>query len=86
VDAFGNMITSIPGSLLAALAGTADLIVETASRSLRAATGRTFGDVPAGCGVVLVGSDGMVEVALNRGNAADRMAAGVGTMVMIRPA
>ena len=84
VDTFGNMITSIPGSLLSALAGTADLIVETARGSLRAATGRTFGDVPAGRGVVLVGSDGMVEVALNRGNAAAEMAAEVGTMLRIR--
>ena len=85
VDTFGNMITSIPGALLSALPGTADLIVETASRSLRAATGRTFGDVPAGRGVVLVGSDGMVEVALNRGNAAAQIAAEVGTMLRIRP-
>ena len=84
VDTFGNMITSIPGALLSVLAETADLIVETARGSLRAATGRTFGDVPAGRGVVLVGSDGMVEVALNRGNAAAQMAAEVGTMLRIR--
>jgi S-adenosyl-L-methionine hydrolase (adenosine-forming) len=84
VDTFGNMITSIPGALLSALPGTADLVVETAQGSLRAATGRTFGDVPAGRGVVFVGSDGMVEVALNRGNAAARIAAEVGTMLRIR--
>jgi S-adenosyl-L-methionine hydrolase (adenosine-forming) len=84
VDTFGNLITSIPGALLSALPGTGGLIVEAARGSLRAAIGRTFGDVLAGRGVVLVGSDGMVEVALNRGNAAAQMAAEVGTMLRIR--
>jgi S-adenosylmethionine hydrolase len=84
VDTFGNMITSIPGTLLSALPEAADLIVETARGSLRAATGRTFGDVPAGRGVVIVGSDGMVEVAVNRGSAAAQMAAELGATLRIR--
>ena len=84
VDTFGNMITSIPGTLLSALPEAADLIVETARGSLRAATGRTFGDVPAGRGVVMVGSDGMVEVAVNRGSAAAQMAAELGATLRIR--
>ena len=84
VDTFGNMITSIPGTLLSALPEAADLIVETARGSLRAATGRTFGDVPPGRGVVIVGSDGMVEVAVNRGSAAAQMAAELGATLRIR--
>ena len=84
VDTFGNMITSIPGTLLSALPEAADLIVETARGSLRAATGRTFGDVPAGRGVVIVGSDGMVEVAVNQGRAAAQTAAELGAMLRIR--
>jgi S-adenosyl-L-methionine hydrolase (adenosine-forming) len=86
IDAFGNMITSIPGSLLSALPVAAHVMVEAAGRTLLARAARTFGDAPPGRGVVLVGSDGLLEIAVNRGSAAARVAATVGTALRIRPA
>jgi S-adenosylmethionine hydrolase len=86
IDAFGNLVTTIPGPLLAQGPASAAVVVEAASRSLVARPARTFGDVEPGRGVVFVGSDGMVEVAVNGGSAALQLAAGVGMVVRIRPA
>ena len=85
VDTFGNLITSIPGSLLGEFPPSTGVVVQTSAASLRATVARTFGDVEAGRAVVLVGSDGMVEVAVNRGRAAARLAAAVGMPLRIRP-
>jgi S-adenosylmethionine hydrolase len=84
IDPFGNIITTIPGRLLANLPRER-AIVEAGAGTLAASTGRTFGDVPAGGAVVLVGSDGLVEIAVNRGRAADILAAVPGDPLCIRP-
>jgi len=86
VDAFGNLITTIPGELLGDLAAARPLVVEAGAATLEATTARTFGDVPRGRAVVLVGSDGVVEVALNGESAAGRTGAGPGAPVRICPA
>jgi len=85
VDAFGNLITTIPGDLLAKLPASAEVVVETPSGILCARAARTFGDVGAGRGAVIVGSDGLVEVSVNRGRAAALLGAATGTRLRIRP-
>lgn len=86
VDPFGNLVTTIPGGLLRGWGDTPQAVVEVGARTLPAALGRTFGDVPPGGAVIVEGSDGFVEIALNRGRAADPLAASPGDPVRIRRA
>jgi S-adenosyl-L-methionine hydrolase (adenosine-forming) len=86
IDRFGNLVTSIPGSLLDAVPRGHGLAVEVASTTLRAALARTFADVPPGDMVVLMGSDGLVEVARNGGSAAAALSAVLGMTLRVRPA
>ncbi|HET9001012.1 MAG TPA: SAM-dependent chlorinase/fluorinase [bacterium] len=86
IDRFGNLVTSIPGDLLGGMLRGSGVIVETPSAGLPAAIARTFADVQPGQAAVLVGSDGVVEVAVNRGSAASRLAAVAGMGLKVRPA
>jgi len=83
VDGFGNLVTSIPGSLLEALPAGGDVVVEAASAVLRAKVARTFGDVGVGDGAVIVGSDGVVEVVINQGSAAAHLGVAPGAGLRI---
>ena len=72
VDHFGNAITNIAGEALDTLAGTAEagrgLKVLAGSRSLPVAA--TYADVERGAPVAVVGSCGLLELAVNGGNGA----------------
>ncbi|HXX37290.1 MAG TPA: SAM-dependent chlorinase/fluorinase [bacterium] len=85
IDPFGNLITTIPGALLAGMGSPRRVAVEVGTRTLDAAAVRTFANVGRGHGLVFVGSDGVVEVAVNRGSAADATGAVSGQPVRIRP-
>lgn len=84
VDAFGNLVTTIPGSLLGALPPGESVGVETSRAAVRAQCGRTFADAAPGGAVVLTGSDGLVEVAVNRGSAAAQLRVSLGDTLRIR--
>lgn len=84
VDSFGNLITTVPGALFDALRRGSAVVVETGTVTLPATAGRTFGDVRSGEAAVLVGSDGLVEVAVHGGSAAARTGALPGAGVRIR--
>jgi S-adenosylmethionine hydrolase len=86
IDRFGNLVTSIPGTLLEGMPPGSRVSIETTAAGLAAATGSTFADVQPGHAVVLVGSDGLVEIAVNRGSAGARVAAVLGMAVRVRPA
>ena len=86
VDPFGNLITTIPAALLAGLAGAQRVELVVAARTRVAAIGHTFADVSAGEAVIVRGSDGLVEIALNQGRAADAFAASAGDPVWLRAA
>lgn len=86
VDPFGNLVTTIPAALLAGLADARRVELEVGSRTRAAAVGRTFADVPVGEAVIVKGSDGLVEIALNQGCAAEAFAASSGDPVWLRPA
>jgi S-adenosylmethionine hydrolase len=79
VDRFGNLITNVP---MGNIGGFRKVYV--AGRRL-ASIQRTYSDVSAGCVLALVGSSGYLEVAVNVGNAAEKLGAGVGTPVEIGP-
>jgi S-adenosylmethionine hydrolase len=85
IDPFGNLVTTIPGRLLAPTPAGRVVDVRIGEGSIRAVVARTFGDVPRGRAVVCVGSDGVVEIAINRGSAAAATRAVPGAQVRIRP-
>jgi S-adenosylmethionine hydrolase len=74
VDRFGNLITN--------LTGRGDGTVEIAGKLLRIA--RTYGDVTEGELLALVGSHGLIEVAVRGGHAARVLGIGRGTPVTLR--
>lgn len=77
VDAFGNLVTNIPGHL-----------VEGRTWRIRAADHdlpgkRTYGDVSPGAPLALTGSHGFVEIAVNGGNANVLLSLNVGDPVQV---
>jgi hypothetical protein len=74
VDRFGNAITN----LVALRAGIVE--VPGAALPLR----RTYGDVPPGDALAIVGSSGLIEVAVRDGNAARKLNLTRGSPVVFR--
>ncbi len=68
IDTFGNLVTNILAKDLAAFQGAVH--VRVGFRTAPATICRTYGDVTRGAAAVLVGSDGLVEVAVREGSAA----------------
>jgi S-adenosylmethionine hydrolase len=82
VDAFGNLITSLPAELFAG--GEVAIEVEGGEGRFEPTFGRTFSDVEPGALIGYVGSGGHLEIARRDGSAARRMGAGRGTVVRVR--
>jgi S-adenosylmethionine hydrolase len=78
VDAFGNMVTNLPATLLPQVAAAGRLRV---GRHDIGTIVRTYGDAARGTPVVLAGSQGLVEAAVVEGRASERLECGVGTPV-----
>ncbi len=77
LDTFGNAMTGIR-----AKAVQSDGILEVNGRELSEAN--TFSDVPVGAGFWYENANGLVEIAVNQGNAADDFGITVGTPVTVR--
>ncbi len=87
IDRFGNVITNIRRSDLAALAGGDkwdDLEVSVGHWRLKGLQ-ETYAAVPAGDPLALIGSRDTLELAVNRGNAAETMGVGRGMPVIVSP-
>lgn len=84
VDHFGNLTTNISEADLAGAVGVRhDLNVYVGP--LRVGPLRnTYGDVNPGEIVAIIGSSGMLEIAINQGNAASQLRAAPGTIVIVR--
>jgi S-adenosylmethionine hydrolase len=80
VDTFGNIVTNLPTALLPRLVAAGRLHV---GGHAVATIVRTYGDAPPGTTVALLGSQGFIEAAVVQGRAAERLAAGLGTPVVI---
>ncbi len=81
VDHFGNLITNIDAS---ALATFPDRGVSVSIGTKRVAGPvAAYADVAAGTALAIVGSWGMLEIAVRNGNAAKTLAAGPGTPVTV---
>jgi S-adenosylmethionine hydrolase len=79
VDRFGNLISNLP---VGAGAQEARGVAVVADREVPLR--RTYADVAPGEPVALRGSSGLLEIALNRGNAAEALGAGRGDVVTWR--
>lgn len=83
IDRFGNLISDIEESALESLAGEAGgAEVQLGERRLPLV--RTYGDVEPGQALAVVNSFGLLEVAVNGGNAARELGCSRGTPVLVR--
>jgi S-adenosylmethionine hydrolase len=80
VDHFGNLITNIPGAKLTDDPGAQQITVSGGAPLRRVGT---YSDARPGELTALVSSSGLLEVAENQGNAAKRLAQGVGAPVRV---
>jgi S-adenosylmethionine hydrolase len=80
IDAFGNLITNLPASLLPRLRAAGRLRVGPHEITTIV---RTYGEAAPGTAVALVGSQGFIEAAIVEGRADERLNAHVGTPVAI---
>lgn len=76
IDRYGNVVTGLRASCL-----QSDVRLEVSGRVLRRA--RTFSDVPAGEAFWYANSNGLAEIAVNSGRAADALALAIGDTVAI---
>ena len=79
-DRFGNLITNIPGSWLELDSGSASVAVDGEDVG---PVRRTYGDVPAGAALALVGSAGLLEISVRDGSAARQLGKGRGAAVSV---
>ncbi len=78
IDHFGNLITNIPS----------DLVVEQSwqaiANGMTINSGSTYSDVGINESIAIVGSDGWVEIAVNRGNAQEKLRLNWGDAIAIK--
>jgi S-adenosylmethionine hydrolase len=80
IDAFGNLVTNLPASLLPRLQAAGRLRVGPHEITTIV---RTYGEAAPGTAVALVGSQGFIEAAIVEGRADERLNARLGTSVAI---
>jgi S-adenosylmethionine hydrolase len=80
IDAFGNLVTNLPASLLPQLHSAGRLRVGPHEITTIV---RTYGEAVPGTAVALVGSQGFIEAAIVEGRADERLNARLGTPVAI---
>jgi len=82
VDSFGNCVSNIPESALPRPESETTITVLAGDRALPYV--RTYGVVPDGAPLALIGSHGYLELAARRGNAAHLYGFAIGTPVRVR--
>jgi hypothetical protein len=84
VDGFGNLATSATGEQVDALSPQRGAImVRSSSAEHHGSLGRVFADVPAGALLLYRDAQGMMALAVNRGSAAELLAAGPGDELLL---
>ena len=82
IDRFGNLITNISEKLLEDTAGRRKVKIYVGNTIIDH-LGNTFGDVEPGEPVAFIGSSGMLEVAINKGNAAKMLSVDKGAQISL---
>lgn len=82
VDSFGNLITNIRSEDLSAfIAPSVEVVIkDTGLKGLK----RTYSTAEKGRPLALMGSSGLLEIAVNSGSAAKGLSAGIGEAVLVR--
>lgn len=84
VDHFGNVISNISGDDLAGVKAPLERLFVHVGPLRVGHLHATYAEVPPGEIVALIGSTGMLEIAINQGNAASHLRASPGTIVVVR--
>jgi len=79
-DKFGNLLTNIAATDLPS--GVKGIAIEVGARTITR-TARFFGEVEPGVLFAILGSSGLLEIAMNRGSAAEATGLRAGTMVRL---
>lgn len=82
IDRYGNLITNISREMLGDLKQGGEVKIYVGNTILKGIN-RTFGDVEEGEPAAIVGSSGMLEIAINKGNAAELMSVYKGAPVSV---
>jgi len=82
VDSFGNLITNIDQQQIEQVSGTKELSVSCAGRTVRGIV-RAYGHADAGSLVALIGSNGLLEIAVVQGSAARQLGVEAGQEVVL---
>jgi S-adenosylmethionine hydrolase len=83
-DAFGNLITNIMADDLVAMRRLRPDVEVTVNGQSLGSIRNTYADVPSGHALALVGSSGMLEIAVNAASAAERFAPASDAVVVVR--
>jgi len=85
VDHFGNLVTNIEASMLQERIRLGETLAVYMGPSVtQARLLRTYGEAEPGQALVLAGSSGLLEVAVNRGSAAELFKASAGTPIRLK--
>ena len=84
IDHFGNVISNISAEDLTAVPRPAEVLNVHVGPLRVGPLHTTYGDVQPGEVVAVIGSTGMLEIAINQGNAAAHLRAAPGTIVVVR--
>lgn len=82
IDRFGNLITNISESLLEDKVGRRKVRIYVGNTMIDHMV-NTFGDVEQGEPVAFIGSSGMLEIGINKGNAADMLSVDKGAQISL---
>ena len=82
IDHFGNLITNISGSLLKKTVGRRKIRVYVGNAIIDHIV-NTFGDVGSGEAAAFIGSSGMLEIGINKGNAAEMLGVDKGAQISL---
>jgi S-adenosyl-L-methionine hydrolase (adenosine-forming) len=82
VDRFGNLITNIDAEMVRSLPWATPAVVVKGRRLC--AVAECYAAVPAGDAVAVVGSSGLLEIAVHRGSAATQLGLTVGSPIKLR--
>jgi S-adenosyl-L-methionine hydrolase (adenosine-forming) len=82
IDRFGNLMTNIPASLVTEFCSNDELRIYIGTQILRGLV-HTYGSVPEGDAAALIGSSGTLEIAVNKGNAAELLGVYQGAAISV---
>lgn len=82
IDRFGNLISNIPEEMVTEAGNSSEVKIYVGNTILTSLSA-TFGEVPDGEPTAYIGSSGMLEVAINKGNAREMLGVEKGAQISI---